>query len=171
VQYPYHIRSPQFIGSFSTKNHRKYEVIFDAPGPNGNPIRLCAYFNFSGHIALATVSFHPVLNTPIAAGGFRENGDQQVFMPAPNPILFRITNRILGIVLQPVFDMYWIHWSQDYDVIVGGLVWETFIYQEQLSRSTTLQPLNQHNLLNDDLQDFLVEDEEDEDEDEDDEDI
>lgn len=29
------------------------------------------------------------------------------------------------------------------------MIWETFINQEQLSRSTKLQPLDQHNLIND----------------------
>ena len=92
-------------------------------------------------------------------------------MPAPNPILFCLVNCTLGIVLQPLFDIYWIQWSQDYDVVVGGLVWETFIYQEQLSRSTILQPLNQHNLLNDGQQDFLEDDDNDLEDDEDDEDL
>jgi len=111
---------------------------------------------------------HPVIQTPIIAGGFRENADLHIFMPAPDPILFRVVNRTLGIILPPAFDIYWIQWSHNYDIVVGGLVWETFIYQEQLSRSTMFAPLNQHNLLNDDLQDIPVEDNNDDEDDEDD---
>jgi hypothetical protein len=132
VLYPYHTHTPQFVESFSTKNHRKYEVIFNTPGPNED--RICAFFNFSGHIAQATVSFHLVINTPIVAGGYRENANLQIFMLAPAPMLFRLANRTLGIDLQPVFDIYWMQWSQNYDVIVNGIIWETFIYQKQLSR-------------------------------------
>jgi len=75
-------------------------------------------------------------------------------MPAPDPVLFRIIDRTFGIILQPLIDTYWIRWSQDYDILVGGLIWETFIYQEQLSRSTKIHPRHQHNLLNDDSQDL-----------------
>jgi hypothetical protein len=134
------------VGSFSTKYQRKYEVIFNSPGGHC----IAAYFNFTGFIGQhATVSFHPTIVTPVIGGGFRENADQQIYLPAPHPILFCIINRTFNILLQPHLDIYLIQWSQDYDIVVGGLVWETFINQEQLSRSTILQPLDQHNLLND----------------------
>ena len=104
----------------------------------------------------------------MAGGGFRENANLQVMLPAPHPNVFSLVNT-LGIVLMPAVDVYWMPWSQNYTILVNGIIWETFIYQEQLSRSTTLHPLNQHNLLNDDLHDFPMDedDEEDEDEDED----
>jgi hypothetical protein len=125
---------------------------------------------------LATVTFHSVIQTPIVGGGFRENADLQFIRPAPAPLLFCLVDHTLGIALVPVLDVYWMQWSHNYTIVVGEVIWETFTYQEQLSRSTTLHPVPQHNLLNDDLQDFPMngdddeedeEDEEDEDEDED----
>ena len=70
----------------------------------------------------------------------------------------------------PVLDVYWMQWSHNYTIVVGGVIWETFTYQEQLSRSTTLRPVHQHNLLNDDLQDFPMDDDHDDHEEEDEED-
>jgi hypothetical protein len=51
---------------------------------------------------------------------------------------------------------------------VGNVIWETFINQQQLSRSTVLKPLEHHNLLNDtlgDLQDDMDDDDDDDDDD------
>ena len=98
----------------------------------------------------ATITFHPVITTPLIGGRYRENADLQTILPAPNVGIFCITNQQVNAVLQPFFHIYWLQWSQDYDIVVYGVVWETFTNQEQLSRSTVLQPLHQHNLLNDD---------------------
>jgi hypothetical protein len=66
-------------------------------------------------------------------------------------------------------DTYWLAWDNDYYIVVGAIVWEVFINQEQLSRSTLLRPLDQHNLSNDGWDDELPElDDEDEDDDGDD---
>jgi hypothetical protein len=82
-------------------------------------------------------------------------------LPAPNHQLFSILNCTNNTILLPFFDSYWLPWSQDYNIMVDGEVWETFIYQEQLSRSTTLHPLSQHNLLNDNHDDDLGDDNDD----------
>jgi hypothetical protein len=156
------------VGSFSTKNPRKYEVIFTTPSPSQ---RIAAYFNFAGIIGRhATVTFHPIITTHIQGGRIRENANRLVQFPAPHPEIFSIVVRQINLVLAPVFDTYWLPWSQDYDIIVSGVVWETLIYQEQLSRSTRLRPLHQHNLLNDGQHDVVDDNDDDEDNDDDDDD-
>jgi len=140
---------PRWVGSFSSKNSRKYEITFNIYGQ-----QIAAFFDFAGIVGRhATVTFHPVITTQLPGGRFRENANHLVPLAAPHPAFFAIVNRQFNAALQPVFDTYWLPWSQNYDIIVGGVVWETLIYQEQWSRSTVLQPLIQHNLLNDDQDD------------------
>jgi hypothetical protein len=131
--------------------------------------RIVAYFYFNGIVGRhAIVSFHLAIHTPIQGNRFRENADRHALIPAPNFALFSIRYRDSDVVLQPFFNLYWLAWGTDYDIVVGGEVWETFIYQEQLSRCTVIHPSQQHNLLNDGLED-IEDDEEDEEDGEDDE--
>lgn len=152
---PFHESRRGWVGSFSTKNLQKYEVIFNLPG-NG---RIAAYFCFNAVVArYATVTFHPVIFTQLQGGGFRENANLAIFSMAPNPLLFSIRNCTFNVFLAPFFETYWLQWSQDYDIFVDNVVWETFTHQEQFSHSTTLHPFSQHNLLNDNLWDVNQDD-------------
>jgi hypothetical protein len=101
--------------------------------------------------------FHPTINTPTTGGGNRENATLQVLLQASLPQIFHILDLTPNTLLLPFRDTYWLAWSNDYYIVVGGIVWEVFINQEQLSRSTVLNPLNQHNLLNEDGDDKLPE--------------
>ena len=137
-------------------------MAFNSPAGN----RIVAYFKFSGVVGQhATVTFHPAIHTQIQGNRFREHADRPVWAPAPNFALFSIRHRGTDINIMPFFDVYWLAWGHDYDIVVGGVVWETFIYQEQLSRCTGIHPRQQHNLLNDDLEDIQGDEDDDDDDD------
>jgi hypothetical protein len=85
--------------------------------PNEN--QLCAYLSFSGHIALATVTFYSVIQTPIVKGGFRENADLHFILPASAPLLFCLVDHTLGIALVTVLNVYWMQWSYNYTIVVN----------------------------------------------------
>jgi hypothetical protein len=155
---PFHSAPPRFIGSFSTKNSRKYEIAFTTPAGH----RVMAYIDFNPYFGkYAVITFHPIIFTPIQGGAFRENANKQIVLQAPHRDIFHIRNCSYNFIVPPWFDSYWLHWSYNFNIVVGGVIWETFINQEQLSRSTILRPLQHHNLLNDTQQDLHMDDEDD----------
>ena len=106
------------MGSFSTKNSGKYELVFNTPGQ-----RIVAFFDFVGAVGRhATITFHPVVTMEIQGGKHRENANRVFYFQAPHPAIFAIVNSTFNVVLQPAFDTYWLKWSQDYKIIVGGVV-------------------------------------------------
>jgi hypothetical protein len=83
------------------------------------------FFNFSSLVGrYATITFHSVSFTPISGGRFRENANLQVVLQVPHPAIFHILDLTINMVLQPFMDTYWLAWSNDYYIVLDGVVWE-----------------------------------------------
>jgi hypothetical protein len=112
---------------------------------------LGAYFVTPVWPGVGSISFHPVITHITAAGLQCERCDLNIFLQVPLQPEFQfcyIPGHGDPIPLPAIHPFIYLFPFQNvYAIMIQGVIWETFTFQLQLARSTTIHPLISHNYV------------------------